>query len=138
MSAGVMVNDDETIFRNTTQGWVGAVKIGPNGAKESVAVEAGGTVALTPREVELTARAPRKSEDNPFVDHPYEILDPNTGECLESGSRPPLVPDDDDRYIPQAGSRDDREETGTTTAGATRAKRTQRSRRANPAAGGKK
>lgn len=131
MSGTAMVGDEEVIFRNTTQGWCGAVKIGPNGARESVAVEPLGTVALTPREIELTARAPRRKEDNPFEDQDYEVIDPNTGEVIESGRRPVLVPDDDDRFVPHAGSRDDREETGTTTAGSTRGKRSRRARSAS-------
>lgn len=119
---------EETIFRNTTQGWLGAVKIDGRGVKESVAIEPGGTISLTEEEQAVTARAPRDPQNNPFLEQEYEIRDPNTGEVLESGRRAPLAPDTEERFIPGAGSRDDREETGTTTAGSTRAKRTSKPR----------
>lgn len=129
------MRDDERCFRNTSQGYVGAVKIDGRGNRDSVPVEPGGTVWLTPEEIELTARAPRDAKNNPFIDQPYEVLDSNTGESIEAGSRPLLVPDDEERFVPaaMAGSRDENEETATTTAGSTRARRPRKAPKATPA-----
>jgi hypothetical protein len=54
-------------FVNTTSGWVGAVQIGPHGQQKGIAVEPGGSVWLTEDEQILTANAPRRDEDNPFL-----------------------------------------------------------------------
>lgn len=77
-------------FRNTTTGFVGAIKIDRRGDKEAVAVPPGESVELNEEEQQATARAHKNPADNPFLDQDYEVRDPQTGEVLESGRRPPL------------------------------------------------
>jgi hypothetical protein len=106
-----------TRYRNTTNGFVGAVRVKANGEEEGVAVEPGGWVDLTDEEVELTAKAPRRPEHNPFAPHEYEIRDEDTGEVIERGRRPLLVVDSEERIVPSGqpiarGSRPPGEEVG--------------------------
>jgi hypothetical protein len=54
-------------FVNTTEGWVGAVQIGPHGEQAGVPVAPGGNIWLTEDEQILTANAPRDDADNPFI-----------------------------------------------------------------------
>jgi hypothetical protein len=46
-------------FRNTTNGWIGAIKLTSRGEVQPVAVAPGDTVWLSEEEQELTANAPR-------------------------------------------------------------------------------
>lgn len=77
-----------TEFRNTTGGALGAVKIDRRGEHKSTPVQPGDTIWLSEEEQEATANAPRRPSDNPFIDHPYKIQDPDTGEVIDEGSRP--------------------------------------------------
>jgi hypothetical protein len=54
-------------FVNTSDGWVGAVQIDHTGKANGVSVPPGGSVFLTEEEQILTANAPSRDEDNPFV-----------------------------------------------------------------------
>lgn len=101
-----------TRFRNTTGGFVGVVKYKPNGDEHAIAVEPHGTVELTDDEIQATARAPREAKDNPFEPQPFEVRDPNTDEVAETGMRPLLVVDTEERVAPTTGSRDPGEEVG--------------------------
>lgn len=105
-----------TRFRNTTGGFVGVVKYKPNGEESAIAVEPHGTVELTDEEIEATARAPREARDNPFEPQPFEVRDPNSDEIIETGERPFLVVDDEERTAPVSGSRGPTEEVGDPTA----------------------
>lgn len=107
-----MAKKSTTRFRNTTGGFVGVVKYKPNGDEAAIAVEPGGTVELTDEEIEATARAPRQPKDNPFVDQPFEVRDPESDEVRETGLRPFLVLDDEERTAPTRGSRSATEEVG--------------------------
>src|SRR4051812_11124011 len=107
-----------TRFRNTTDGFIGVVKYKPNGDEDAIAVEPHGWVELTDAEIAATARAPREARHNPFVDQPFEVRDPTTDEVSETGMRPHLVPDDEDRPAPVSGSRSTSEEVGTPTSNA--------------------
>jgi hypothetical protein len=102
----------KTRFRNTSQGYVGCVIYKPNGNEHGVSVEPEGTIELSQEEIELTARAPREASKNPFLPQPYEIRDPATDEVMDSGSRPLLVVDEEERFTPTVGSRKNGEETG--------------------------
>src|SRR4051794_30453032 len=103
---------DTTRFRNTTPGYVGVVKYKANGDEHAIAVEPHGTVELTDVEIEATARAPKEGKDNPFENQPFEVRDPNTDEIIETGMRPVLVIDDEERAAPVQGSRAPDEEVG--------------------------
>lgn len=98
-----MSQTEKQQFRNNTEGWLGAVMIGPRGDDRGIAVEPGGTVWLSEAEQRLTANAPRQPEDNPFIERDHIVVDPLTGE--ESTVRiTPLTAISEDRYVP-AGNR---------------------------------
>jgi hypothetical protein len=86
-------------FRNNTRGWIGAVSIGPKGDEKGVAIEPGGTVWLSQAEQILTANAPRRAEDNPFLPQPFVWFDPETGERNEE-TVTPLTAISEDRFVP--------------------------------------
>lgn len=54
-------------FKNTSRGVVGAIVIEPGKKPRGIAVQPGDTVWLTEEEQIATANAPRKAENNPFV-----------------------------------------------------------------------
>lgn len=86
-------------FRNESGGWIGVVLIGPKGDEQGHAVEPGQTVWLSEPEQILTANAPRRPEDNPFVAKTVSRTDPITGEH-EEYQVTPLVPESEDRFVP--------------------------------------
>lgn len=86
-------------FKNQTGGWLGVVVIGPKGDDRGASVEAGGSVWLSEEEQVLTANAPRRPEDNPFVEQTFESVDPNTGD-RSTLKLVPLVPVNSGRYVP--------------------------------------
>lgn len=86
-------------FKNATQGWIGAVSIGPKGDEGGVAVEPGGTVWLSEAEQILTANAPRHAEDNPFIEQTHIVSDPETGARTETKVTP-LVLVNEGRFVP--------------------------------------
>lgn len=88
MATGTLTSKDE--FRNTTDGWIGAVVLGTHGEHQGIAVEPHGVVWLSEEEQILTANAPRSDEDNPFLPRAFERRDPNTQDVVEEGIRPPL------------------------------------------------
>jgi hypothetical protein len=90
-------------FRNETDGYVGAVVIGPKGEEKGIAVEPGGEVWLSEQEQVLTANAPRSADDNPFVEQSMQRFNPESGEN-ETVKVTPLVPISEARYVP-AGDR---------------------------------
>lgn len=147
------LHGDKTEFVNNTDGYIGVVTYAPNGDEKPIAVEPGGTVWLSDAEQELTAKAPRKAEDNPFIQQRVPVLDPETGETVSYVNVTPLTENDEDRPTPAAnararqvraatgesqpargigeddapnGSHDDREEIGTPSAQKPAAKRRRR------------
>lgn len=86
-------------FRNATDGFVGAVVIGPKGDELGVPVEPGGTVWLSEAEQMLTANAPRRPEDNPFIEQVVIRRNPET-DAEEEVKITPLIPVDEGRYVP--------------------------------------
>jgi hypothetical protein len=54
-------------FKNTSRGVVGAIVIEPGKKPRGIAVQPGDTVWLTEEEQIATANAPKKAENNPFV-----------------------------------------------------------------------
>lgn len=96
---------DRIEFVNNTEGYVGALQYAPNGDQVGVAVEPGGTVWLSPEEQTITAKAPRKAEDNPFIPQRVEILDPDTGKKVGERYVTPLTPNTEERPIPGNNNR---------------------------------
>lgn len=86
-------------FENQTDGWIGAVVIGPRGDEKGIPVEPGGTVWLSEPEQHLTANAPRNPKDNPFIEQEFTVQDPVSGENKQI-TVTPLVPVSEDRYVP--------------------------------------
>lgn len=89
---------DKRPYRNQTAGWLGVVKLNHLGAQEGHSVEPHGAVWLTDDEATLTARAPAKAKDNPFVAKPYMFTD-EQGQHVEQ-DMVPLVLIADDREVP--------------------------------------
>lgn len=94
-------------YRNNTSGWVGVVTLDHTGAEQGVNIEPNGTIWLSDAEAILTARAPRRPEDNPFLERTYVMQDPQTGVKREVKMRPVTLVSDrskdmyaSDRYVP--------------------------------------
>ena len=85
-----MAKVERAEFRNTTSGYVGAVRLDNRGEARGVAVAPGESVWLGQEEQELTANAPRRPESNPSLPQPFEQRGPITGEVIEEGERAPL------------------------------------------------
>lgn len=87
------------IFENTTQGYVGAIKVDRRGERRSISVAPGDRVELTEEEQQITAESHRDPKGNPFIPQDYKIHDANNGALLEEGRRPPLQKVTDRRPI---------------------------------------
>lgn len=92
--------DERFQFVNNTEGFIGALQYAPNGDQIGVAVEPGGTVWLSVAEQEITAKAPRKAEDNPFIPHRIDVLDESTGKKVGERWVTPLTRNEESRPIP--------------------------------------
>jgi hypothetical protein len=112
MARGKKRSDDRREWQNTTNSYISVVNI-QRGEPVGITVDPRATCWLTEEEEELTAKAPRDPAKNPFLDQPYELKDPTTGEVVESGERPMLILADEVRFVPPRGSAADDEETGT-------------------------
>lgn len=88
-------------FVNQSGGWIGAVNISVKGEELGVAVAPGDSVWLSEAEQILTANAPRKAEDNPFIPQRRVATDPITGDRIEVDVTP-LVPEDASRFVPSS------------------------------------
>lgn len=86
-------------FKNQSGGHLGVTVIGPRGDDRGISVEPDGTVWLSEAEQRLTANAPRRPEDNPFIEQVKERRDNLTGD-LEEYTVIPLVPVSEDRFVP--------------------------------------
>lgn len=89
----------KTQFHNNTGGHLGVVIIDPKGADRGVNVEPDGHVWLSEAEQRLTANAPRRAEDNPFIEQTKTRRSPDTGE-LEEYTVVPLTVASENRYVP--------------------------------------
>lgn len=98
MSTGI-AQIQKTQFKNNTGGWLGVVVIDPKGNDRGVSVEPDGTVWLSAAEQQLTANAPRRPEDNPFIEQTFTRRSDETGE-LEEVQITPLTVLSDMRYVP--------------------------------------
>lgn len=98
-----METEERTTFRNTTRGWISVVRVDKRGNEKAEPLAGGETVRLTEEEQQLTIRQHRDpAVSNPFIDHDYEITNPETGEVLEAGRRPVLQRVGDDEPLPTA------------------------------------
>lgn len=86
-------------FQNNTNGFIGAVVIGPRGDERGIPVEPNGTVWLSEQEQRLTANAPRRAQDNPFIEQDLVRTDTLTGERVIEKITP-LTPISEDRFVP--------------------------------------
>lgn len=93
-------------FKNMTGGHLGAVIINRKGEPEGVSIPPGETIFLSDEEQELTANAPRRAEDNPFLPRDIVIHDIKNGDVLDEYTEPPLKPVDEKRPIPGATAGD--------------------------------
>lgn len=81
---------DKSEFLNTTQGWLGVVRINRIGEENGIAVAPGERVFLSRDEQVATANAPNHPDNNPFVAKAYTTYDDKTGDVLDTGVRAPL------------------------------------------------
>lgn len=85
-------------FVNNTEGYIGALQYAPNGDQVGVAVEPHGTVWLSVAEQEITAKAPKRAEDNPFV--PQRVVEhDDEGKIVSERWVTPLTRNDEARPI---------------------------------------
>jgi hypothetical protein len=92
-------------YRNNTAGWLGVVILDHKGEEQGVNIEPYGTRWLSDAEAILTARAPRRPEDNPFEEQMFVMQDSNGTrqevamrplELVSAGSSMPA----EERYVP--------------------------------------
>lgn len=86
-------------FRNDDAGWVGVVKVNGRGEAVGDSVAPGATVWLSEAEKVLTAEAPQRPEDNPFLPQKRSRLNNETGQ-MEDVEVTPLVPVSEPRFVP--------------------------------------
>jgi hypothetical protein len=91
---------DKFLVRNNTAGWVGVVKLDHRGEEKGVSVAPYGSVWLSELEMQVTARAPRLPEDNPFAEQTLILTNPETGARQEYQTRPLTLERDAERYTP--------------------------------------
>lgn len=86
-------------FQNNTDGWIGVVAIDAKGNDRGIAVGPGERVWLSEPEQRLTAEAPMRPEDNPFVEQTFTRIDVESGDRV-SVKVTPLSLVSDARYVP--------------------------------------
>lgn len=94
---------EKQAFRNDSPGWLGVVRIGPKGEDRGASVAPGDIVWLSEAEQILTANAPRRAEDNPFIEQELAFGVDEDGKPITKRVVP-LVPITENRYVP-AGDR---------------------------------
>lgn len=88
------------LVQNNTAGYIGVLKLDHRGEEHGENVEPFGTVWLSHEEMVLTARAPRRPEDNPFEEWTLVRTNPETQATEEYRVRPLTIVKDSDRYVP--------------------------------------
>lgn len=88
------------LYKNNTGGYVGVVVLDHNGQERGQNVEPYGTIWLSDAEAILTARAPRRPEDNPFEEQVYLMQDPETQARREYRMRPITLISEGEEYVP--------------------------------------
>lgn len=94
---------EKQAFRNQSPGWIGVVQIDAKGQDRGRAVEPDGIVWLSEAEQILTANAPRRPEDNPFIEQDMAFGVDDDGHPIRRRVTP-LLPVSENRYVP-AGDR---------------------------------
>ena len=87
-----MARPKRTLYRNTTDGYIGVTKIDGRGNEKGIALEPGQRIHLTAEEVAITDAASVDPNMSPFRPQEFVRYDPKTGEELERGIRAPLEP----------------------------------------------
>jgi hypothetical protein len=100
MEAATVPQVQKRLYRNNTAGWLGVVKLDHKGEEKGDNVEPFGEVWLSDDEAVLTARAPRRPEDNPFEEQVFVKVNPETGTREEYKMRPLTLVSTDARYVP--------------------------------------
>lgn len=90
------------LYRNNTGGYVGVVVLDHKGEEQGTNIDPHGTIWLSDAEAILTARAPRRPEDNPFEEQSFITQDPETGRRMEIKMRPVTLVTGEHRYTPAA------------------------------------
>ena len=99
MEAAVQATD-KRLYRNNTAGWLGVVVLDYDGRPIGESVEPHGTVWLSDAEAILTARAPRRPEDNPFEEQVFIGVNPETQAREDFVMRPLTLERTTERYVP--------------------------------------
>lgn len=115
-----MAQVEKSKFRNTTNGFLGAITIDHRGERKGISIPPGDDVWLSDDEILETAEAPRDPVDSPFTDQIELVRDPDNPDAepkeINHGPRLVLVterrpvPSLSDRQLPDTGG-----EKGTTT-----------------------
>lgn len=100
MEAAQIPQVKKRLYHNNTAGWLGVVLLDHKGEEYGDNVEPGGDIWLSDAEAILTARAPRRAEDNPFEERTYVLQNPETGRREEHKFRPLTIVGDGERYVP--------------------------------------
>lgn len=87
-------------FRNDSPGWLSVRVIGADNKVTSRPVAQGDIVWLTEQEQILTANAPRRPEDNPFIPQMLTFGVDEAGNVIEREVTP-LTPVSENRYVPR-------------------------------------
>lgn len=104
-AATAVPQTQKRLYRNNTAGYLGVVKLNHRGEEVGVNVDPNGVVWLSDDEATLTARAPKRPEDNPFEEQTFLVFDPEQGRHREVQIRPLTLADEarhvpDERYVP--------------------------------------
>lgn len=98
---------EKKLYHNNTAGFLGVVVLDHNGKETGVNVDPHGDIWLSDAEAILTARAPKRTEDNPFEAQDFVFIEPENGSRIVRKMRPLVLASDEpasvpalDRYVP--------------------------------------
>lgn len=91
---------EKRLYKNNTAGYLGVVQLDHKGEQQGVNVDPLGTIWLSDAEAILTARAPKRAEDNPFVAQTFIFIDSETQQRQEGQMTPLVLAGDGSRYVP--------------------------------------
>lgn len=95
-----MEQEPKQPFRNTTDGQVGVITVNRRGEEVPIAVAPGDTIKLSVEEQELTAGAHRDPASSPFLPQTQNVLDPDTGDVVNTVELPFLEKITDKPVVP--------------------------------------
>jgi hypothetical protein len=100
MEASAVPQTQKRLYRNNTAGWLGVVVLDHDGKPVGESIEPFGTVWLSDAEAILTARAPRRPEDNPFEEQVFVGVNSETQAREDFVMRPLTLETTSERYVP--------------------------------------